>query len=42
MSSIGTVARSEIRRYINKGASIKNRTAFVECDLGCGGFGDLN
>jgi hypothetical protein len=30
MSSIGTVARSEIRRYIDEGASIKNRTAFVE------------
>jgi hypothetical protein len=29
MSSIGTVARSEIRRYIDEGASIKNRTAFV-------------
>ena len=42
MSSIGTVARSEIRRYIDKGASIKNRTAFVEYDLGCRGFGKLN
>jgi hypothetical protein len=36
MSSIvGTMARGEIRRYIDKGASIENRTAFVVYDLGC-------
>jgi hypothetical protein len=29
MSSVGTVARREIRQYIDKGASIENRTAFV-------------
>jgi hypothetical protein len=42
MSSIGTVARSEIGCYINKGASIKNGTAFVVYDLGCRGFGDFD
>jgi hypothetical protein len=42
MSSIGAVDKSEIRRYINKGASIENRTVFAVYDLGCRGFGDLN
>jgi hypothetical protein len=42
MSSIGTVARSEIGWKIDKGASIENGTACVVYDLGCLGFGELN